>query len=429
MKHKEGAHAKCSPSSMSRILACPGCVSACKGLLDKTSTYAMEGSIAHHLAEVCLKNEHSAYKYVDYMGVYTSEHKCEIRPAGTSKNAKEPLYRYLIDEDMCSAVQTYLDEIARVREESIAGKAEVEEQLSLNWLFPTEKESPVWGTADHINIEPLGTLRVHDYKHGRGVAVDAENNAQMRAYALMALGERNPKMVDEIVMTIVQPRAYHSAGIIRSESLTVKELVDWGQNVLKPGVLAALEKSPEKKAGDHCKWCKALFTCSVARLETLKAAQIMFTPDIIPAGIVKTMPNPEKFTSDQISKFLDFLGMFKALITAVETEAYDRLQRGRDDAPTNMKLVNGRKKRSWNKTDKEVIENLKNFLPKDKIFAPAKLKTVAQMEKAIKNAGFDKDVLNSSVDVGFGAAVMVSVKDKRLQIKGSANSMFTKEVN
>ena len=429
MKQKKGAHAKCSPSSMTRILACPGCVKACEGLPDKTSTYAMEGSIAHHLAETCLINERSAYKYVDYTGVYTSEHKCKIYSTLLKKDVKNPLYQCFVDDDMCSAVQIYLDEIARVREDSLAGAAKVEEQLSLDWLFPTEKESPVWGTADHINIETLGTLHVHDYKHGRGVAVDAENNAQMRAYALMALGERNPKMVEEVTMTIVQPRAQHSAGIIRSESLTAKELIDWGYGVLKPGILAALEKSPERKAGDHCKWCKALATCSVARLETLKAAQIMFTPDIIPAGVIKTLPDPEKFTSDQISKFLDFLGMFKALITAVETEAYDRLQRGRDDAPTNMKLVKGRKKRSWNKTDKEVVESLKNFLPKDKIFAPAKLKTVAQMEKAIKNAGFDKGVLNSSVDVGFGAAVMVSVEDKRSQIKGSANSMFTKEVN
>ena len=429
MKHKEGVHAKCSPSSMTRILACPGCVKACEGLPDKTSTYAMEGSIAHYLAETCLINEQSAYKYLDYMGIYTSEHKCEIRPTLLKKDVKKSLYQCFIDEDMCSAVQTYLDEIARVREESIDGRFKVEEQLSLDWLFPTEEESPVWGTADHVNTETLGTLYVHDYKHGRGVAVAAENNAQMRVYALMALGEKNPKMVEEVIMTIVQPRASHSEGIIRSESLTVKELANWGRDVLKPGVLAALEKSPERKAGDHCKWCKALSTCSATRLETLKAARIMFTPDIIPAGVVKTLPDPEKFTGEQISKFLDFLGMFKALITAVETEAYDRLQRGRDNAPINMKLVNGRKKRSWNKTDKEVIESLKNFLPKDKIFAPAKLKTVAQMEKSLKNAGFDKDVLNNSVDVSFGAAVMVSVKDKRSQIKGSANSMFTKEVN
>ena len=70
---------------------------------------------------------------------------------------------------MCSAVQIYLDEIAGVREDSLAGGFKVEEQLSLDWLFPTEKESPVWGTADHINIELLGTLHVHDYKHGKGV--------------------------------------------------------------------------------------------------------------------------------------------------------------------------------------------------------------------------------------------------------------------
>ena len=43
-----------------------------------------------------------------------------------------------------------------------------------------------FGTADCILITD-GTLQVCDYKHGRGILVDAHENPQMMCYALGAL--------------------------------------------------------------------------------------------------------------------------------------------------------------------------------------------------------------------------------------------------
>ena len=39
------------------------------------------------------------------------------------------------------------------------------------------------------------------------------------------------------------------------------ELLAWGKDVLEPGAAKALAGEGEFKAGDHCRFCKARFTC------------------------------------------------------------------------------------------------------------------------------------------------------------------------
>ena len=53
-----GPHAQVSPSAAYRWISCPGSVALCKGLPDdEGSVYAMEGTIAHHMAELILTGQ------------------------------------------------------------------------------------------------------------------------------------------------------------------------------------------------------------------------------------------------------------------------------------------------------------------------------------------------------------------------------------
>ena len=44
-----------SPSSMGRVLSCPGSVKASSGIPEQTTLFSEEGSDAHQLAEIRLK--------------------------------------------------------------------------------------------------------------------------------------------------------------------------------------------------------------------------------------------------------------------------------------------------------------------------------------------------------------------------------------
>ena len=60
----ESAHAELSASSSHRWISCPASVSASRGLADKSSEAALEGTVAHELAEECLRSDAQAKDYV-----------------------------------------------------------------------------------------------------------------------------------------------------------------------------------------------------------------------------------------------------------------------------------------------------------------------------------------------------------------------------
>ncbi len=53
-------------------------------------------------------------------------------------------------------------------------------------------------------------------------------------------------------------------------------MLAWGKDVLEPGAAKALSGEGEFKAGDHCRFCKARFTCRARAEEYLKLAQMEF---------------------------------------------------------------------------------------------------------------------------------------------------------
>ena len=68
-----------------------------------------------------------------------------------------------------------------------------------------------FGTGDCVIIGD-GTLHIVDYKHGRGVLVEADDNPQMKLYALGALELFDCIYdIDTVSMTIYQPDAPTSA--------------------------------------------------------------------------------------------------------------------------------------------------------------------------------------------------------------------------
>ncbi len=219
-------HARLSPSSSKRWLACPGSVPWEAELPEKRNDAAEEGTAAHLLAEARLKNDAELLKKAQKSKWY-----CEA---------------------METAVDTYVDYIAEHTTPN--AMRYIEQQLG---IFPPD----CWGTSDCV-ICADDTLHVLDLKYGKGVKVDANENPQCLLYAWGAYREFGFMWdFEKVQMHIIQPRL----DCITSWEISVSELEERIHKML-PGVqaarLAADQGDGERHAGSHCQFCKAAPFCT-----------------------------------------------------------------------------------------------------------------------------------------------------------------------
>lgn len=383
------AHSKLGASSAHRWMACPGSVRLSVGLESRSSIYAAEGSAAHALAAKCLENGNDA-------GVYggTWEHDGHTGE---------------ITEDMTDAVQVYLD---AVREDSIeAGESPyrlVEHKFHLKDVHPD-----LYGTADCVQVWPtLRLMRVYDYKHGAGVAVDVDANPQLLYYALGALLSYK-KPVSEVELVVVQPRCDHPDGRVRRWRIKAVDLL-----AFEADLLDAVKRTEDPAAplvlGEHCHWCPAAAICPEAKRRAQEAARMEFSNDVPydPAALAET---------------LKLLPAIEGWAKTVREFAYGEAQHGR--TPPGFKLVDKRPTRKW-KVDDGVVETelSKIGLGKDDIYAPREVKSPAQIEKVIgkgkKNA--DKlEVVGTLCTLVSSGTKLVPESEPGEPVKRSAQEDFT----
>ena len=227
------SHAILSASASHRWLMCPPSVRLCEQFPgDGGSEYAAEGTEAHELCEFKLKT-------------------------ALGMEAEDPtpnLTRYSEEMDDCAnGYATHvLSLVEKVKETCSDPKVLIEQRVDFSQWVPEG-----FGTADCIIVSD-GTLHIVDYKHGLGVLVEAENNPQMKCYALGALDLFDVLYdIDTISMTIYQPRREN----ISTWEISREELLQWAENTLKP--IASLAFAGEGKfcAGEWCGFCKAKHAC------------------------------------------------------------------------------------------------------------------------------------------------------------------------
>jgi hypothetical protein len=106
---------------------------------------------------------------------------------------------------------------------------------------------------------------VIDNKNGQGVPVPAEDNPQMKLYALGALKAFSLLFpIDTVHLAIVQPKVWDQPS---EWSLSAADLLAWGESI-KPIALQAFHGQGEYVPGSHCGFCRAKEKCR-ARVESL----------------------------------------------------------------------------------------------------------------------------------------------------------------
>lgn len=253
------------PSSLGRVSQCSGSVQ-----LQDTSDpnpYATKGTRAHLVIERILRDR-STQIVLEKL----KPEKLFGKP--TEGEVKRALPGLLdIDEAMgrasylaiCEFFKNVRDVLATNGEDVVQCVVKTELPLSVRVATAVNMS----GTADLVIISPAGRLYVLDYKHGEGVAVSAENNAQLEAYLYMAWKyvESLGFELKEGVTGIIQPR--HAQEQESQAYYTPDKVKAIGRELKRIGKRVAAPK-PEFKTGAHCKWCPSLGSCMKVRESLLQ---------------------------------------------------------------------------------------------------------------------------------------------------------------
>ena len=296
---------------------CPGSVRASRGMPDNSSVYSREGTAAHALGERCLRAEVEPYAFL-----------------GASFEGVE------VTEEMVEAVSVYVREVRRAQFEHLS-ILWIERPFDLASLNPP---GPMWGTPDALVWQAKRKhLYVFDLKYGQGVAVDAKDNAQLRYYALGATLSLPPGAVPEtITIVIVQPRASHPDGIVRSETLTFAELMDFTSDLMGAAQRTLAEDAP-LVPGPWCRFCRAAPTCRALADHALAVAQVEFTA---PEPVIEP-PDPATLPKEVLFRALDHADVLEDWLRSVRAYALHKLEEDESWGEGRFKLVAKRATRRW----------------------------------------------------------------------------------
>jgi hypothetical protein len=343
-----GKHALYSPSGFGALMLCPAKPAMERGLLDVSSEFADEGTGAHFLGAECLRQDTTPV-IGDVIAVH-AEGTCDWLD-GMPKTNRHPDSRYFtVDADFAKHVQTYIDVVRDYQGPD--GELFVEQPLPIDHITGEEDAE---GTGDAIILRG-DEIIVIDLKFGRGVEVSAEDNPQLKLYALGALAKFD--LVGEIRrarMVICQPRAGGTSEAVA----TVEELQAWADEKARPAAQLAQRVYALKNIGevealckpheDACRFCKAK-PCRAMDAAVQDALQREFT-DLTTANeperdaIVETSVATAD-AAGALGAKMDAVPLVEMWCKAVRARVEKHLIEGR--AVAGYKLVEGKRgNRKW----------------------------------------------------------------------------------
>ena len=306
------AHAKFSPSSMKRLLACPGSAILSGGSDgSNSSSYAAAGTLMHEISELLLLG------------------RIEDPPElGSIHNVDG--HDVVWELDMQEGVHEYVGYVVDV----VTPESELHVEVRVHLA------EDVWGTSDVIVWHPgKRHVDVIDLKGGKGVLVDADTD-QLKVYGLASIQTLglNPLTVS---LHVVQPRARDEDGnVVRVSHFTLIDLLEYKEDVLLPGIERLRAGDRTLKAGDHCRFCPAKGVCPELHQEAVRVAKMEFGDD---------PPEVDGMSDADLAEALDQAELISSWLEGVRAEVSRRLDTG-VEVP-GWKLVQKRGSRRWINAD------------------------------------------------------------------------------
>ena len=360
-----GNHALLSASSSHRWLNCPPSARLCEGYDDKGSNFAAEGSDAHSLCE---------YKLRKALGMEAKDPTEDLTWYDAEMEESASGYAAFVMELVAEAKKTCSDPVVLI-----------EQRLDYSKYVQSG-----FGTGDCVLISD-GTLHIVDFKYGRGVLVEAEDNPQMKLYALGALEIFDCLYdIDTVSMTIYQPRRAN----VSTFTLTRQELLDWAETVLVPTAELAYAGDGEYHCGEWCQFCKAKADCRERARANMELARYEFR-------------QPPLLTDEEVEEILGKLDSLMDWASDIKDYALQAAISGKHWS--GYKLVEGRANRRY--TDENAVVAAVKAAGYDPYDEP-KLLGVTAMTTLLGRKQFN-DILGGLITKPQGKPTLVPESDKR----------------
>ena len=324
-------------STAKRVMNCPGSVALCAKMPPQPSSkYADEGTLLHNIIAEVLEHDK---KPTDFLG--TTYESITFTKA-------------LLEDKLYPALDL-LNQVDPDCQMDIA----VETRVGFGDFL-----SDVFGSTDLLGRIGKRAI-VLDWKFGDGVAVEAEENAQLMFYAAAAM--RTPEVqwvfedCEEIECIIVQPPE------IKRWTTTPERIKKFEQE-LKMAVKLSQAKDAPLKVGDHCRWCSAKPTCPLMT-GAVDRALALAVKDI---------------DVNQISDYLNKADMLEQWVTDLRALTHTMLDAGA--VVPGWKLVAKRATRQWVDEDQALVAMMNEGIPEEELMV-SKVISPAQAEKVLKKHG------------------------------------------
>ena len=357
-------HAILSASSSHRWLECTPSARLEMEFENPGSEAAREGTAAHALAE---------YKLGKALGLGGT------RPVSSYDSGEM--------EDCTDGYVEYVMELlAKAKTKCSDPVVLVEQRLDFSKYVPDG-----FGTGDCIIVSD-DVLNIVDLKYGTGILVEAEENPQMKLYALGAL-EIFDALYDirEVTMTIFQPRREN----VSVWSISADELKSWAETELKEKAELAFRGEGSFVSGPWCTFCRASTRCRARAEEKLKLARDEFRL-------------PPLLTDSEIEEILGVLPDLTKWANEISDYALEEaVSHGKEWK--GFKLVEGRSVRKYR--DEDAVAEAARDAGFTEIYRQS-LIPMTEMQRLMGKKRFE-EVLGDLIYKPAGKPTLVPVTDRR----------------
>lgn len=401
---KPDAHSKFSPSSADRWWGgCSYSIGASVGIVEESSIYAVEGTLAHSVCEAVFRQKEIGLPIpmdLTFSMLALKDRGDEMM--GAAEEYYEVCRYWMDNKDLVGDILWYGQERA----------------------IPVYPEKSCYGTGDFVIVGTKSSV-VIDFKYGRK-NVNADSK-QLKVYAA-GIARHLDGIPDDYKFhaVIFQPRVGNAV----KEVTYSKQQMYADLGTIWQSLIQAEKKDLEPVEGSHCFWCPAKRTtdlkkrCQLILNKPLKVAQENFAKFMADSNLMPDTVEKKVKRDEAIIKLMALLPAIEDIVSQSMEDFKRRLEAGEHIPGVILKeKLGNRKLNAENDTDAmKMIKALYPDVNPLRVETKTSIRPIGDLEKELGKGSMDTLCVRKSTKV-------VEVLDEKTQSILSSMSDFAKSIS